>query len=122
MSNPKTLAPAWKPGESGNPAGRGIGSRNKLNEKFITDLYNSWQQHGAQVIEEVREKRPEIYLKVVASVLPREMHVRSESLFAEIPDGQLDQLLVEVRRQLAARAGVSDGAGGSAPVGSSKPH
>jgi hypothetical protein len=83
-------------------------------------LHDDFVKHGVQVIEEVREKRPEIYLKVIASILPRDVHIRSESLFEGIPDGQLDQSLVEVRRQLAARAGISDGAGGEAPVSSDK--
>ena len=33
----------WKPGESGNPAGRPKGSRNKLSEEFIADrLVPTW--------------------------------------------------------------------------------
>jgi len=35
MPRPKPSAPQWQPGQSGNPKGRPIGSRNKLNEKFI---------------------------------------------------------------------------------------
>ena len=36
----------FKPGESGNPAGRLVGSRNKLIEKFCADLLEHWQEHG----------------------------------------------------------------------------
>jgi hypothetical protein len=85
-------------------------------------LYDDFVQHGAQVIEEVRVSRPEIYLKVIASILPRQMHVRSESLFAGMTNDDVDQLLGEVRRTLLTRAGASDGAGSEAPVGSNKPH
>ena len=31
-------------------------------------------QHGASVIKTVWETRPEVYVKVVASLLPREVH------------------------------------------------
>ena len=122
MSNLKTLAPQWEPGQSRNPNGRPPGNRNKLNEKFILALYEDFTKHGATVIAEVREKRPEIYLKVIASILPRQMHVRSESLFAGMTNDDVDQLLGEVRRTLLTRAGASDGAGSEAPVGSNKPH
>jgi hypothetical protein len=67
-----TRAPQWQPGQSGNPKGQPIGSRNKLNEKFILALHDDFAKHGPAVIAEVRETRPEVYLKVIASILPRE--------------------------------------------------
>jgi hypothetical protein len=67
-----TRAPQWQPGQSGNPKGQPIGSRNKLNEKFILALHDDFAKHSPAVIAEVREIRPEVYLKVIASILPRE--------------------------------------------------
>lgn len=65
----------WKPGQSDNPAGRPKGSRNKLGEEFIAALQADFQRHGSDVIAKVREERPDVYLKVVASILPKELHV-----------------------------------------------
>ena len=67
------LREPWKPGESGNPAGRPKGSRNKLSEEFVNELYADWCQHGSEVLKTVRETRPEVYVKVVASLLPRKV-------------------------------------------------
>jgi hypothetical protein len=120
MSNPKPLTPPWQPGQSGNPNGRPIGNRNKLNEKFLAALCEDFTEHGSEVIERVRTERPEIYLKVVASVLPREMHVRAESLFAGMSNDDVEKLLGEVRRTLAQRAGISDAEGSSAPISGDK--
>ena len=39
------LREPWKPGESGNPAGRPKGSRNKLSEEFVAEfsrLVRAW--------------------------------------------------------------------------------
>jgi hypothetical protein len=120
MPRPKPSAPQWQPGESGNPKGRPIGSRNKLNEKFILALHDDFAKHGPAVIEKVRETRPEIYLKVIASILPRELHFRTANAFDGISDEELNQSLESIRRVLASRAPIGDAKGGPAPGGSSK--
>ena len=67
------LRDPWKPGESGNPAGRPKGSRNRLSEEFVAEVYADWCEHGAAAIQTVRETRPDVYVKVVASLLPRQV-------------------------------------------------
>ena len=67
------LRQPWKPGQSGNPAGRPKGSRNKLSEEFVAEVYADWCEHGAAAIQTVRETRPDVYVKVVASPLPRQV-------------------------------------------------
>src|SRR6516164_5046214 len=99
MAREKSLGPPWQPGQCGNPAGRPIGNRNKLNEKFILALHDDFVQHGA------------IYLKVIASILPRELHVKDGSVFDGMSNEQLDEILGSVRAVLTARApsGLGDG-------------
>jgi hypothetical protein len=46
------------------------------------------------VIEKVREARPEIYLKVIASILPRELHFKSANAFGGMSDEERSTLLV----------------------------
>ena len=50
--------------------GRPKGSRNKLGEKFIEDLYRKWKKHGTDVLERVVRDDPVQFMKVVANVLP----------------------------------------------------
>ena len=111
MPRPQPSASQWQPGQSGNPKGRPIGSRNKLNEKFILALHDDFAKYGPTVIAEVREKRPEVYLKVIASILPRELHFKSANAFDGMSDEELSTLLVDVRRSLTARAGEGSPAG-----------
>jgi len=43
------------PGESGNPAGRLRGSRNKLTEEVICALLRDFRQHGQKAVARVRQ-------------------------------------------------------------------
>jgi hypothetical protein len=63
----------FKPGQSGNRKGRPKGARNKLSEDFVADLQADWKAHGVGALERVRKDRPEAYLKVVASLVPRQI-------------------------------------------------
>ena len=47
----------WKPGQSGNPAGRKPGDRNKFGAHFISDFYADWVQPIAERFGTVRAYR-----------------------------------------------------------------
>jgi hypothetical protein len=120
MTKPANWAPAWKPGQSGNPAGRKHGSRQKLGEAFLTKLYNHFLEHGDKVIDEVRNKRPEIYLKVIAATLPRELHFKAESALDGITDEQLEEIHSAVRATIIARTPTGSAEGKAQAVGKDK--
>lgn len=94
---PKQIGRPFTPGVSGNPAGRPKGARSKLGEQFLDDMYADWQSHGVAAIAKVREEKPDAYLKVVASILPKELNVNVNEV-----DGLTDDELIERIRALDA--------------------
>jgi hypothetical protein len=102
-------------GNSGN-GGRPKGSRNKLGEAFIEALQASFEQHGPETIETVRTEKPDQYLKVIASLLPKDVNL-TVSDERELTD---EQLIERVRTLTASIApllagGVGADANASAP-------
>ena len=61
----------FKPGNPGRPKG----SRNKLGEAFLKAMADDFEQHGIAAVEAVRTEKPDQYLKVIASILPKEIDI-----------------------------------------------
>jgi Family of unknown function (DUF5681) len=95
----KRPATWFKPGQSGNPAGRPKGSRNKLGEQFLQDLQEHWQENGAKAIERLYRDRPHDYVKVVASILPKELHIKEEA-FDQFSDQEILTLIATAKEAL----------------------
>jgi hypothetical protein len=104
--------PEGRPFQPGNP-GRPKGARNKLGEAFIEDLLASWEAQGPAVITRVIAEKPEAYLKVVASLMPKDLNINVNQI-GEMTD---DQLIERIRKldatiQPFLAASGADGTGG----------
>ena len=108
-------------GKTGNPKGRPKGSRNKLGEAFLSDLYADWQENGEEVIQTVRSKRPDVYMKVVASILPRDLNVNVNPL-EEATDDELVQRLRDLESVIRPFLGAEGSHGNSQGNGAQKAH
>jgi hypothetical protein len=71
----RVIGVPFKPGVSGNPAGRPRGSRNKLTDAFVQDVAAAWEQFGVEALERVARDEPATLLKVVASLMPKSLDV-----------------------------------------------
>ena len=83
------------PGNNGGP-GRPKGSRNKLGEAFFAGLYQEWRAHGPAAIERVRQEDPVAFLKIIASIVPKEIKVKSDPL-SDMSDDELDEKLQDLQ-------------------------
>jgi len=105
------------PGQSGNPAGRPKGARNKLGEAFVAALHDDFEQHGVQALAEVREKDPAAYMRVIAGLLPKEFKIETTS---DLTDEQLDARIRTLASVIGLQVGAGVLAGGEGEAGSSQ--
>jgi hypothetical protein len=105
----------WKPGQSGNPAGRKPGSRNKLTEAFLHALQKDFEEHGIETIAKAREEDPVAYIKVISNLCPRELDVKRP--LEDMDDAELGAAIEALRSFVSGAAGMralGDGSQGEA--------
>jgi hypothetical protein len=90
-------------GVSGNPDGRPKGSRNKLTEIFLNIVAKDFADNGAEVIERVRREDPVMYLRIVGSLVPRELIAKREQEpdfdYADLTHDEIVELVKAERRR-----------------------
>lgn len=92
----KRKAPQLQPYQfkAGNP-GRPKGARNKLGEAFIDALHDDFVENGVAAIQTVRSEKPDQYLKVIASLLPKDVNLNINDQYGEMSD---DELIDRIRQ------------------------
>jgi hypothetical protein len=92
-------------GNTGGP-GRPVGARNKLGTAFIEAMQDDFATHGKGTIEKVRAERPHEYLKIVAALLPKELHLKDTTL-DDMADDDISEMLGAIRAFRAGRNGAA---------------
>jgi len=65
---------------SGAAKGRPKGSRNRLGVAFVEAMLGDFEAHGRTVIASLRDDKPEQYLRIVASILPKEIELGEDAI------------------------------------------
>jgi hypothetical protein len=116
------LEHSWKPGVSGNPNGRPKGSRDAITEQFLSDVLKEWEGHGAVAISDMREKNPGDFVKMVASLLPKDVNLNVTDNLSELSDDELIGRIRDLSRTIAPFIeGIGGADGGSAEKGREAP-
>jgi hypothetical protein len=91
----------------GHSGGRPKGARNKLAAQVFEDILHHWTEpaapgselcKGQEALETLYKEKPGDYLRLTASVLPKEFVF--ENVTSELDDEQIDELLMALRRRM----------------------
>jgi hypothetical protein len=95
----------FQPGHSGRPTG----TRNKLQGDFLRDLSEAWARDGANALRIMIAEQPSDFVRVCASLMPREVALDIGGPLTELSDDELREALQAVR-ELRARTIEAEGA------------
>ena len=62
----------FKKGHSGRPKG----AKNKLVKAYLKDLYTQYLEDGRDALRRLCAERPDVYLKLVAQLLPKDLDIK----------------------------------------------
>jgi len=94
----------FKPGHSGNPGGRPVKARVKLQGNFMNALAEDFERYGRYALARCRRKDPAAYIRCVVQLMPKELEISRP--LGDMSDDELASVLETVRAlELAQRAG-----------------
>jgi hypothetical protein len=92
----------FKPGQSGNPKGRPVGSRVKLEEIFVADMVEAWKLYGKEALATTAQKEPAKFAQIAATVLPKQTQNTRIHKLELMTDKELAELLQATDAQMEA--------------------
>jgi hypothetical protein len=92
MTDVTTNPSHWRPGVSGNPNGRPVGSRNAFSNAFMEDLSAVWAQHGRSAMELTAKTMPSVFFATAARVLPKDVALTIEQSSGGLTPGDVATL------------------------------
>jgi Family of unknown function (DUF5681) len=90
--SPMLRSTSWVKGQSGNPAGKPVGTRNAFSQLFLSDLAASWSECGPEVLAKVARADPARYLGVCSTLIPKDVAISIEARQSPLDDHDLEIL------------------------------
>lgn len=85
--------------------GRRQGARNRISTALLVAFADDFEKFGEETVRITRIEKPVEYLRIAASLLPREFEITDNRL-GELSDEELDEVIEYARQRLAAKQGL----------------
>lgn len=95
------------------------GARNRLQGNFVAALSDHFEEIGVAAIDIVFKESPKDYLKIIASVLPREF-ILEDGRLESMTDEEISDHLAEIRRLKTSTLGQDRSGAGSGAIPTSE--
>jgi len=119
---PRVIGRPFAKGISGNPGGRPVGSKSRINADFLRELADHFERAGRDAIERMCAEDPTAYIKVVASLLPKDATITAQPFGATLSDDELMRALGLLERYFEAGAPTLPFADVIEPIALPAPH
>lgn len=96
------LATRFKKGVKPPGTGRPAGSRDRLSTAFLKELADNFEKHGKITLEALRQADPATYIRVVASLQPKEIDLKQP--LSALSDGKLEAAVLALTEALKTQA------------------
>src|SRR5262245_2772649 len=90
-------------GSSGNLGGNAQRTRHALNADTIREMHLAFRRGGRKAIEKVMRKNPAVFLKLLVSLVPREMKVEHSNTIKEMTTEQIERSIELIKEMIAKR-------------------
>ena len=75
------------------------GIRTRFTARFLSDFLKDFEENGAAAIKIVRVEHPEIYVRIAASIIPRDLAIETSASLNELSEDDLDQMIGQLRQR-----------------------
>jgi hypothetical protein len=95
----------FEKGSSGNLGGNAQRTRHLFSKAFVEALLEDFREWGPQAIARVRTETPAAYLRVCATLVPKELKLEHSQAVKALSDEQIEIAIEVIQGMLAERAG-----------------